>query len=384
MRSVEIVLRRATARGSALLAVILAMITLSEPAIASCSANVISTQDSPAAFDELSAVDGPSSADLWAVGSAAWSQRARAQTLIEHFDGTSWSIVPSPTDKKKPGNYLVAVSATAAGDAWAVGYDGFDYGPTGTLTLHWNGSAWSRVVTRLPRGCYGNAQLNGVSEDPGSPTNVWAVGSLQQACEPGYTVQLVEHYDGRSWKPILLGRGSVNAVSVVNGDGWAVGSGQVLLRIEGSNISVWPDPNMCCTLTAVSTDSPSDAWAIGEDRSRNQIIAHFDGTKWSKVRRPTSAGEWLFHGVSALSATDVWFAGEYFQSSPIYQARALIGHWDGTSWSLLPAGGADGMQVTTGLSGIVGVPGGAIAVGARSATFASSTFHNYSAGVACL
>src|SRR5205823_2427748 len=85
----------------------------------------------------LLALDGIADNDIWAVG--AYSS---AGTLIEHWDGASWSIEPSPS-----GGILRAVSADAANDAWAVG----EYGPNNrTLVEHWDGSQWSVIPSPNP------------------------------------------------------------------------------------------------------------------------------------------------------------------------------------------------------------------------------------------
>ncbi len=88
-----------------------------------------------------------------------------------HWNGTSWSIVPSPSPGTSP--TLTAVSASSAGDVWAVGYDTPPGATTPqTLTLNWNGSAWSTV----PSPDAGSSSLlTSVSAPPGAAT-VWAAG----------------------------------------------------------------------------------------------------------------------------------------------------------------------------------------------------------------
>jgi hypothetical protein len=75
--------------------------------------------------------------DVWAVG----SQEINSNPLIEHWDGTAWSVVDSP---KLDDGRLTAIDAASATDIWAVGeYNGVDNGLT--LVLHWDGTAWSKV-----------------------------------------------------------------------------------------------------------------------------------------------------------------------------------------------------------------------------------------------
>jgi len=68
--------------------------------------------------------------DVWAVG-VTISDRVRA--LIEHWNGSTWSIVPSPTDTTESElNAVTRVPGT--NNAWAVG-DVFKNGGRFTLTL---------------------------------------------------------------------------------------------------------------------------------------------------------------------------------------------------------------------------------------------------------
>jgi len=122
------------------------------------------------------AIKANSPADVWAVGSQS-SGSSGSATAIAHFNGTAWSTVPSPS----PGtfNSLTGVTTSnAANDVWAVG----SFTPAGsidpqTLTLNWNGSAWSVVASPDPAG---SDALNDVATNPGAAI-VWAVGATGQS-----------------------------------------------------------------------------------------------------------------------------------------------------------------------------------------------------------
>ena len=58
--------------------------------------------------------------DIWAVGAGNFSTVSGTATLIEHWDGTSWTIVSSP-DPGTATNALVAVTALSDGTVVAVG-----------------------------------------------------------------------------------------------------------------------------------------------------------------------------------------------------------------------------------------------------------------------
>ena len=65
--------------------------------------------------------------------------------LIEHWDGTQWSIVTSP----QVSGYLLGADALTAADAWAVGYV-INAGQVQTLALHWDGSEWTQTASPNP------------------------------------------------------------------------------------------------------------------------------------------------------------------------------------------------------------------------------------------
>jgi hypothetical protein len=67
----------------------------------------------------------------------------------KHWNGTSWTVIPSANPPRSSGDYLRAVSEVAPTDFWAVGNDDIN-GFFGTLVEHWNGTAWSVVPSPNP------------------------------------------------------------------------------------------------------------------------------------------------------------------------------------------------------------------------------------------
>ena len=116
--------------------------------------------------------------DVWAVGTVAFSQ-----TFIEHFDGNTWSVFRSPN----PGlgfNVLTGVVALAPNDAWASGYftqDPNSTRPAKTLIEHWDGNSLQIVPSPNvgPHSQYQSNQLYGITAV--SSTIFWAFGSFLPA-----------------------------------------------------------------------------------------------------------------------------------------------------------------------------------------------------------
>jgi hypothetical protein len=112
-----------------------------------------------------------------------------AKTLVEHWNGTSWSIVPSPNPTGY--SYLNGVTCASTTSCDAVGYSATspNFLTGSTLVEHWNGTSWSIVAS--PNGPPGttSAALSGVSCP--TTTSCYAVGNYR-AGPTNYT--LTEKY----------------------------------------------------------------------------------------------------------------------------------------------------------------------------------------------
>jgi hypothetical protein len=274
------------------------------------------------AVDELRGVAAVSSSDVWAVGDYFDVYFDRTETLMEHWDGSVWSIVPSPNNVGTASNNLYGVAAVSSGDVWAVGdYWNGPSSPFQTLVEHWNGSVWSAVPS--PNVGVGLNRLWTVAGV--SSSDVWAVGFY----ENGTTDQtLVEHWNGSVWSVVPspnvgTGHDGLNGVAAVSAnDVWAVGSSGLTLmeHWNGSAWSVVPSPNVGTGYNgpeAVAAVSSSDVWAVGsyfDDAGVAwTLMEHWNGSAWSVV--PSSNvgtyGDWPY-GVAAVSSSDVWAVGYYY------------------------------------------------------------------------
>jgi hypothetical protein len=156
--------------------------------------------------------------DAWAVGSYHTGSSSPDQTLVLRWDGTAWAQVTSP-NVAGVSNYLRAVSAISATDAWAVGYSG-QTGSTQALTLHWDGTAWSQVSTGVAAPMSALYDVEAVQSG-----HVWAVGSYSNGGEQ----TLVMRWNGTSWN--MVGSPNVNderntmyaVTAAATNDIWAVG-----------------------------------------------------------------------------------------------------------------------------------------------------------------
>ena len=248
--------------------------------------------------DYLTGVSAVSADDVWAVGYYVADNGIDLQTLTMHWNGSAWSVVPSPNIGTRT-NSLRKVSARATNDVWAVGYYFDESFRVHTLTLHWDGNTWN-VVSSPDLGTEPN-YLNDVSAI--ASDDVWAVG---YAINGNVNKTLTLHWDGSAW----------SLVSSPN--------------VGGSNNS----------LDGVSALAGNDVWAVGHyyDGSAmalQNLTMHWDGSAWSTVSAPSSGiGAELLYSVSAYASNDVWAVGYHTQAG---SNRTQTLHWNGGAWSVVPS-----------------------------------------------
>ncbi len=83
----------------------------------------------------LASIACASDTDCFAVGTYFDSAQFASQTLIEHWNGATWSIVASPFIFFPA---LIGVTCLSSTSCYAVGFQA-----SGTLQEHWNGAYWS-------------------------------------------------------------------------------------------------------------------------------------------------------------------------------------------------------------------------------------------------
>jgi hypothetical protein len=121
----------------------------------------IQSTPNPAAYgSSLSAVSCTSGSACTAVGSSDSDSRV---ALAETWDGTSWAIQPTPEPSGAHASDLSAVSCTAPAACVAVGYRSVGDGPATTLAETWDGTSWSVAPTPNPSVTVVDSYLSGVS-----------------------------------------------------------------------------------------------------------------------------------------------------------------------------------------------------------------------------
>jgi len=285
----------------------------------------------------LASVAAVSATNVWGVGQYNGVD-GNDRTLIEHWNGSKWSIVSSPNPGLF-GNALNGVDASDANNVWAVGYQ---TNPPKPLALRLSGGSWKEVATPAPQGSRG-AVLLAVSVRSG--TDVWAVG--YSVSDEG-THSLLEHWDGHAWAivpgvdPSASDTELAGVTALAADDVWAVGyattsTGDRSL-VEHWDGHAWsvvdsPNPGGQAALAAVSFSSPTDGWAVGSQgvATVKTLALRWDGRTWSVVPTPNLSNQQdQLLAVAARTSGDVYAVG-YHDNGTGHQTLVL--HWNGTAWS---------------------------------------------------
>ena len=303
---------------------------------------VVPSANVTGATNTLDAVSADAARDAWTVGSWESNPTLPLHALIEHWNGSTWKIVPGASISKPGASFnLNGVVALKPTDVWAVGTiitTPMAINVFHALVEHWNGTKWNWVSPFSQE-----VQLQSVSAL--SDSDVWVVGWSSGLPFAG-------HWNGKTWTQFPIpgsfggAGGTLYAVHAIStSDVWAVGTGNEHPLIEHWNGAHWnliPSPQVgqnqnlgpAAVLVSVTAVSAKDLWAVGNyspDGSSNvALIEHWNGAHWSVVPSPSSAIDGVNYyptGVTAVAANNIWAVGNDTEGS-------LFIHWNGTAWSL--------------------------------------------------
>jgi hypothetical protein len=217
--------------------------------------------------------------------------------LAETWNGTTWSVVPTPRPVRKA---LYGVSCTSAKACVAVGSDDLNDDFTQSqVEEFWNGARWSI----MPRIRDIASELLGVS--CASPTDCIAVGD-QASFTYGRYLTFIQSWNGRMWS-------TVPSPSVGSGDNF---------------------------LSGVSCLSATACTAVGIRyyglTSSAPLIESWNGKRWAVEKAPNKTASGDLEGVSCVSVRACVAVGTYYTGKYVVN-KTLIESWNGTRWSIDPA-----------------------------------------------
>ena len=309
----------------------------------------------------LTSVSATGPGEAWAAGTFM-DQKALDHPLAEHRSGSTWTRVPVPQPAGQQA-LLNAVDDLSPGNAWAVGTSfsgGVAATPGGpTLIEHWNGTRWSIVPSPNP--------ATGIPGDTDVLTAISGTGPerpvgrrLGQQCGERHDLAAVRalerhHLDGGHLPDPAQSAQFATAITAISpGNVWAVGtdethgSNTLSAHWNGTAWSIVPTPNLTHAgnaqnmLTGVSSDSAGDVWASGlADNVNGQnlrvpYVLHWTGTQWVMTKVPNLGTEGSrLNGIQVLSPTDAWIVGQTQQSNGAI--LTLTERYNGSAWTIVPS-----------------------------------------------
>jgi hypothetical protein len=324
-----------------------------------------------ATISQLAGVSCPSTTNCVAVGRYTTSTSATAadigpfRTLVEQWNGSTWSIATSPNPTGASFARLDRVSCTAVNNCMAIGVSSTT--TTGTdvaLAERWDGTAWS-IVPSATLSFGGNTfGLSGISCV--GATRCVAVYSYSPGRAPGWeSYLLTEQWDGTKWSSApssdhltafdetLSGVSCTSAtVCMVTGayTNWLgaseVATATLAEQVNGSDWTVVDSgrpPGAHPRLDAVSCTTAAGCVAVGAQSPTQSsfdppvtLTEQWDGTAWTVVTSPNPAGAAASElvSVSCATPTNCLAVGD-FQVASTGETRPLAEQWNGSAWTIV-------------------------------------------------
>jgi hypothetical protein len=232
---------------------------------------------------------------------------------IASWDGTSWNALGSGLSGGE--GYAMA---SFDGSLYAAGYFNSAGGVDGTAKIaRWDGSSWNSLGAQLE--LFSNQLWDLKTWDDGTGEALYVVGNYQNAGGVA-DASFISKWDGLSFSPLGAPIGGAVPLIIFTAEVWDDGTGEALY-VGGRFLTI-----------------------DGVPASR---IAKYDGTEWSALGTGLT-GPGATPSVMAMAAFDdgtgeaLYVAGQTFNSAggtPVNR----IARWDGTEWSAVGDGFANGI-----------------------------------------
>jgi hypothetical protein len=302
---------------------------------------------------ELAAVTCASASFCVAVGNQPGATSGSTNTLIEHWNGSSWSIVTSPNPAGAGQSQLYGVSCAGPSFCVAVGVSGPGSTFVNPLVEQWNGISWSIATAPNPAGSPAT-ELNQVS----CVTSMWCTAVGYSENSSNNRIALVEAWNGTAWTvvtttpPMGSTTSELNSVTCTTTSwcmavgGYTNASANFVSLAEVWNGTAWsvvPSPNPGAgtsgEFSGVSCAGANFCVAVGQWFNGSVFqaqMAGWDGTSWTNLQVPESNPTFFnyLNSVSCLSATSCSAVGVAVNGS-VGSPVALV--WNGVSWSIVTA-----------------------------------------------
>ena len=300
----------------------------------------------------LAHVTCPTATRCFAVGNAQARPSYKARSLVERWDGSSWSIMPSPNGSA-PNTFLVGIACVSATSCIAVGQTRVNQRDGRSFALKMTGNTWSTVP--IPAGGPG-AQLVAVA--CAAATNCFAVGEYIDGANRR---PLAMRWNGSRWTqvdaalPLDLAAAYLRAVVCTSGNCFALGgtadrrnpNAAIIERWNGTRFVIdqqfEPAGGVSPQFLDVTCPTPSRCRAVGDDgaASGGTFAATWTGIRWSlESTQNRGAVNSSLSGISCWTTSDCLAVGHSHDGrSGIQQTLTELRR--GLKWSIVPSPNED-------------------------------------------
>jgi len=277
-------------------------------------------------------------------------------TLAEHWNGHQWRIETTPNAPNVNSNLLNAVSCAGPKSCTAVGYFVTGKSVVRALVEQWDGTTWSLVPTPLPSGAH-SVELSGVSCSATDACE--AVGEYLKNEISGQYQPLAEMWDGSIWtvqstpNPLAENGSSLSTVSCTATDACTAGGNfayddvaQSIFAFRWNGMS-WvsqhqPNPGGNDDNTSDGMSCPASnlcsmvgSWVNAADQVES-LAEHWDGRGWDRqsTPNPSGAGSTGLSGVSCPGSLACTAVGVSSPAANPEESSTLAEYWNGTKWAI--------------------------------------------------
>jgi hypothetical protein len=293
------------------------------------------------------------------VGGAFTQAGGTAASNVAKWNGSTWSSLSTGTSNGVNGG-VMALAVASNGDVYVGGGFSQAGGAAANRMARWNGTTWSTLGTGATNGANGDVFALRL----GSNGDVYIGGDFTQA--GGVATSFLTKWNGTAWSSLGSAAASnglnrqINALAVAaNGDVYVGGyftqaGGATANHIAKWNGSAWsslgsgPANGLNGEVFALTVGSSGDIYAGGSFTQAGGLpanyIARWNDSAWSSLGTGTTNGVNNFIMTLAVAGNgDLYAGGNFSQAGGIAANR--VAKWNGTTWSSLGTGTANGVDV---------------------------------------
>lgn len=215
------------------------------------------------------AVAAISANDVWVVGGYSLGG-----PVALHWNGRRWRGYDLRAVVPYKASALTAIDGTSSGDVWAVGtHTSIDLGGDLPVVVHWDGHAWKRAPIPEYNGGQDAAAVDVVAD---APHDVWVLANNVDPARNNGWGHYVTRYDGRTNRPVQtyfsLAASYLQDIAAISPASlFLVGpirdSGPIVVHSDGNTSQITRTPFehlRGAMLSGLSVLSPTDVWAAGD------------------------------------------------------------------------------------------------------------------------